>query len=136
MHLGRSRCSRTILAVLLLLAMQLAFASELCAGIMNGGSAHDAGMQSVLAHAGASDASSDMRACCPPDASPARACISGLTHGAIDVLAAGDAFMLALPAPGPGLTAAAIPSPASTTSHPASRGPPLPAYIVFRRFLS
>jgi hypothetical protein len=136
----RSRIGRAALALLLLVATQLAFAGQLCEAVtLAGGSA------SVLPHAMASaseaskatssmlDATSDARDCCP---SPVGVCASALGDVAIAGPSGSASSLAALPPAGDSVTILVGASSVFTSLPAATGGPPLPAYIVFRRFLS
>ena len=132
-----SRSARLVLAVLLLVATQLAIAGQLCHGVMLGALANAAPMQAMAAM-GAEPAAA-AQPCCEPSLTPAADCpiaLMGSDKGENWALAKAQLAGIAT-APPPVLLAAlcvrravAVPLPA------ASAGPAPPVYILFARFLS
>ena len=132
------RIGRTALTVVLLLATQFAFAGQVCRSVMVG-SVPDGRPAHVLGHAAHITAAvADSPPCCDGVAMPASPCFTALGGMSLAALAPGGAPLLDLAPPIRDRSTAAVTG-AFSVSVPlptTSVGPPLPTYIVFRRFLS
>lgn len=132
------RTGRAALTMVLLLATQFAFAGEVCRSVMVGSVPTDrpADVLDKAAHSTAAAAYS--HACCDGVAMPASPCLTALGGMSLAALAPGGASLSDLAPPirdhsiavVTGALSASVPLPTTSV------GPPLPSYIVFRRFLS
>jgi hypothetical protein len=132
----RNRIGHAALTLLLLLATQLAFASQLCAAVTAARASSIPTMNAMAQDASAPAVRSGMAPCCDVDASHHAMCVSATGDAAANVLAAGSASLALLSPPGDRAGIVADAPSSSASSLTATGGPPLPAYIVFRRFLS
>jgi hypothetical protein len=126
-----------VLAVVLLLATQLAFATEACAAVSMAGHRADATMP--MAERGTSSTmGTGKNACCLPAAAPSPHfyfCTAAFArdHGSTAAVGFAGGAPAAATA---GVIVIVAGSWPSVRPPAASPGPALPAYIIFRRFLS
>lgn len=132
------RIGRTALTMVLLLATQLAFAGQVCRGVMVGSVLDGRPAQASGQPAHSTTGAMQPNPCSDGVAMSGSPCLTTLNAMNLAALAPGGAPPLDLAPPrrdrsmAAVLGAASISVPFPTTSV----GPPLPSYIVFRRFLS
>ncbi len=133
----RSRIGRAALTLVLLLTTQFAMAGQVCRSAM-GGAPDGCPLQVRGEAAHSMSAAMDSPACCGTNLMPATPCLIALGDLSLAAMAPGSAHLLdlALPSRDYSMTASAGASSVSVLLPTASVGPPLPAYIVFHRFLS
>lgn len=134
----RRRTGRAVLTVVLLLSTQFAFAGQVCRSVMGGGMPNGRPAQVLFQGAQGTAVAMDMHACCDHAAMPASPCLTALDGMSVAALASAGASVSDL-VPPIGDRMMGVLSGAPSTSIPlptTSVGPPLPSYIVFRRFLS
>ena len=140
LHPRPKRLVRAVLALMLAVATQLAFAGQVCRAVMGGGMPANRHAQ-VMPRASfiPQVAVADPQPCCDGDALAARTCfLAALGTESVIAVPAGGAPPLDLAPPGQDHSAFAVGSaPSVTASLPTgSVGPPLQAYLLFHRFLS
>jgi hypothetical protein len=136
----RTRRCRLPLAVLLLLVTQLAFAGQSCRAVMfDMGGANEAAAMQHAAPASDLSLASDAQPCCGGDPPPPSICLVAVDAvTATALVASGEAPLPVLAPPAYGAAARDVFAwSRAAPAHPtASARPSLPAYIVYRRFLS
>lgn len=133
--LSRRTC-RTALAVVLLLATQLAFAGELCATVL-AGSAPDGDEMAIVANVGNTSAAAAARmACCDGMAMPVSTCVTAFGGIGQAALATSGASLPDIVSLVRHRSSLADNASATAVVLATSAGPPLPAYILLHRFLS
>lgn len=135
----RMRRCRFPLAVILLLVTQLAFAGQSCRAVMfDMNRVNEAPARQHMAPAGNLLVAADGAPCCDGDAPPPKMCLVAVDAATATAIVAGRAPLHDLASPVQFVAAREVLARSWTTpTRPAgSVGPPLPAYIVFSRFLS
>ncbi len=138
MSLPSRRTCRTAFAVVLLLATQLAFAGQFCAAVVTGSAQ---GGRQMTAAANSGDITSAVAAeepCCGGMAMPVGTCVTAFGGMSLAALAPGSVSLpdlIPLVRDRSPLASGGAAS-ASVVVLTTSAGPPLPAYILLRRFLS